>query len=329
MKSNSIERFSLGIFIVFFAVCSLHAIASASETEECKIAPKLQSNLDACSKRVSLPSVNKLYVLYDKNATATDRSSSNILIKAWDANECDNSGKIDKDKNADSSRIDCSSDFHITMKKISGGKHCGFIIDNPRKQRDQLKVILKRKNRSKVDNCEMQTIIRAPALTQVFRNVYNKAETQIIGMKASIVASSTSGDIHAEVTSPYVNLASKTGSLWAYGLTKQGKITTRGGDVAVQYCKTPEDQTGDLQLITLRPKENNATAGYVSLLLPHDMEYWMNQSLKKQLKKANHLKTQVPECGYANCKSFKMRGNVQNYMYVSALPKKAIDICRF
>jgi len=319
----------LRIFIGVLAACQIYATAFASEGEErCQVTSKLQSNIKACSKLVSLPSVDKLYVLYGKNSIATDRSSSNILIKAWEERECDNSDK-GKDKDVENNRIDCNTDFHVSMKKISGGDQCGFIIDNPKKQSDQLKIVIKRKSRSKIDNCEMQMIIRAPAFTQLIRNVYNKAEAQIVGMKALIGATSTSGDIHAEVTSPQVNLTSKTGSLWAYGLTKRGKIMTRGGDVAVQYCKTPENQTGELQLLTLTSKDGSVPAGYVSLFLPQEMEYWMHKSLKKQLKKANHLKTQVPECGYANCKSFKMRGDVRNYMYVSALPQKAANVCRF
>ena len=149
----------------------------------------------------------------------------------------------------------------------------------------------------------------------------NQAYVTVKGMKSHIDVRSGSGAVSLDVTSPMVDMESKSGDLSVRGLTKTARLKTKTGNVRTKYCVKPQDITGGSLYVEIT---NVATTGSDA-----DLQFPKGSKAKVQIKKdpakfKNHL---------GNCSScaFKIKGSVKKgYLFISEYTfDPSVPLCKY
>jgi len=138
-----------------------------------------------------------------------------------------------------------------------------------------------------------------------------KAVTKISGMKAKMMAASSSGSILADVTSSDVYLGSLNGDLAGKGLTGLGKFITDTGNVRVHYCKRLQDISAGSTLNVNQAKISADGENAVTLRFPRGSQY--NHTITSVSTKTVNKFTNCPSC------NFEVLGSAPNFLAISPI----------
>jgi hypothetical protein len=146
-------------------------------------------------------------------------------------------------------------------------------------------------------------------------------------MKNLVHVRSGSGSVALDVTSPVVDLESKSGDLAGRGLTATGKFKTRIGNVRAKYCKKPQD-IGQ-KVLNVQIFEFNTEVDVDGDLLGSyaDLQFPMGSDMKIGIAKTSgKYKTDFTHNGSAQ---FEIAGSVtQGFLFISEynLPDPPVSI---
>jgi hypothetical protein len=147
-----------------------------------------------------------------------------------------------------------------------------------------------------------------------------KAVTKISGMKAKMMAASSSGSILADVTSADVYLGSLSGDLSGNGLTGLGKFITDTGNIRVQYCVPLQDIAPGNTLNVIQANISADGSDATNIRFQRDSQY--KHSISSTASKTVNKFTNCPSC------NFELIGSVANYLFISPI-KVTSPPCKF